>query len=72
MRIGDAEGVLPAVQLIVQMIARCITVQGLRLTKADKQCAERCGNRYLDAWNVVSHVLSQLNDQIARRAQNEK
>ncbi|CAJ0577548.1 unnamed protein product, partial [Mesorhabditis spiculigera] len=36
---------------------KCITAPGTSLTGGDKQCLQRCMDRFMDTWNLVSQTL---------------
>ncbi|KAI6183215.1 Mitochondrial import inner membrane translocase subunit [Aphelenchoides bicaudatus] len=38
-------------------IAKCIPSPGSSLSGSEKQCLQRCMDRFVDSWNLVSHSL---------------
>ncbi|KAK6023711.1 Tim10/DDP family zinc finger [Ostertagia ostertagi] len=45
---------------------KCITAPGSSLSNSDKQCLQRCMDRFMDSWNLVSQTLQKrLQDELA-------
>ncbi len=48
---------LTAQDLSEKCTAKCLTNPGNALSGTEKQCLQRCMDRFMDSWNLVSQVL---------------